>query len=88
MEIVANGPRLVVTVNGVRTADHDQTTGCNLPSVPCAGGAYGGYGSGGSGFLGFEAELQRVWYRDLQVHDCGVSDVVTQTSADPLCNPA
>jgi len=85
MEVVANGPRLVVRVNGVVTADHDQTTGCNLPSVPCAGGAYGGYGTGGSGFIGFEAELLKVWYRDIVVHDCGVSDVVRQTSADPLC---
>jgi hypothetical protein len=84
-EIVANGPRLVVRVNGVVTADHDQTTGCNLPSVPCSGGAYGGYLTGGSGFLGFEAELMHVWYRDIVVHDCGVTDVVRQTSSDPLC---
>jgi hypothetical protein len=88
MEIVANGPHLLVRVNGVVTADHDQTTGCNLPSVPCSGGAYGGYGTGGSGFIGFEAELQKVWYRDIVLHDCGVTDVVRQTSSDPLCNPA
>jgi hypothetical protein len=87
MEIVANGPHLLVRVNGVVTADHDQTTGCNLPSVPCSGGAYGGYLTGGSGFIGFEAELQKVWYRDIVLHDCGVTDVVRQTSSDPLCNP-
>jgi hypothetical protein len=84
-EIVANGPHLVVRVNGVVTADHDQTAGCNLPSVPCSGGAYGGYLTGGSGFLGFEAERQHVWYRDIAVHDCGVTDAVLQTSADPVC---
>jgi hypothetical protein len=84
-EIVANGPRLLVRVNGVVTADHDQTAGCNLPSVPCSGGAYGGYGTGGSGYLGFEAELKDVWYSDVLVHDCGVTDAVRQTSSDPVC---
>lgn len=87
MEIVANGPHLVVRVNGVVTADHHQTSGCNMPSLPCSGGAYGGYGTGGSGFIGFEAELMRVWYRDIEVHDCGVTDVVRRTTTDPLCDP-
>lgn len=88
-EIIANGPRLLVRVNGVVTADHDQTTGCNLPSVPCSGGALGGYLTGGSGFIGLEAELQNVWYRNVDVHDCGATLVTPgkplQSSSDPLC---
>jgi hypothetical protein len=87
MEIVANGPRIQVWVNGVKTADGDETTGCSLFGLPCNGGAYGGYGTGGSGYISVEAELGHVWYRNIEIHDCGVTDDAFQTSDDPLCNP-
>lgn len=81
MEIVTNGPHFLVRVNGVLTAVYDDSTGCGLAALPCAGGETGGYVTGGNGYLAVEAEVGHVFFRNLQVHPCAKDD-------DPLCTVA
>jgi 3-keto-disaccharide hydrolase len=92
MEIVTNGPSILVRVNGVITSRYNGAGGCGLFALPCAGGEYGGYVAGGNGYIALEAEVAHVWFRNVEIHDCGVAisppaSALAQSN-DPLCAEA
>jgi hypothetical protein len=78
LDIIAQGPRIVVAVNGVITSLYDGTAGCGILAEPCYGGANDGYGQGGIGYVSMENEVGAVRFRDIEMYEC-------RGSHDPQC---
>jgi hypothetical protein len=78
MDIIAQGPRIVVAVNGIVTSLYDGTAGCGILAQPCYGGANAGFGQGGIGYVSMENEVGKVRFRDIEMYEC-------RGSHDPQC---
>ncbi|MFN2540319.1 MAG: family 16 glycoside hydrolase [Mycobacteriales bacterium] len=78
MDIIAQGPRILVAVNGIITSLYDGTAGCGITAQPCYGGANGGYDQGGIGYVSMENEVGKVRFRDIEMYEC-------RGAHDPQC---